>query len=57
MDEILDGQFYFPNKFARGTLNSFEEVMGKNGLNAVLYMADLNSLIDDYPPLSGLLVS
>jgi predicted hydrocarbon binding protein len=29
---------------------AFEEVMGKNGLNATLNLASLSSLIDNYPP-------
>ena len=31
-------------------LLAFEEVMGKNGLNAILNLALLSSLIDNYPP-------
>jgi predicted hydrocarbon binding protein len=31
-------------------LFAFEEIMGKNGLNAVLNLASLFSLIDNYPP-------
>lgn len=41
---------YYPNKFARITLAAMEEVMGKNGLNAILNMAGLSNLIDNYPP-------
>ena len=42
--------YYYPNKFARIFLDAMEEVMGKNGLNAVLHLADLDSLIGNYPP-------
>ncbi len=42
--------FYYPNKFARITIESLEEVMGKNGLNAILHLADLSELINNYPP-------
>lgn len=42
--------YYYPNKFALITLNAMEEVMGKNGLNAVLNLAGLSGLIDNYPP-------
>ena len=31
-------------------LLSFEEIMGKNGLNAILNLASLSSLIENYPP-------
>ncbi len=40
---------YYPNKFARITILAMEEVMGKNGLNAILNMAGLTHLIDNYP--------
>ena len=42
--------FYYPNKMGRLALISLEEVMGKNGINAVLNMAGLGHLIDNYPP-------
>jgi predicted hydrocarbon binding protein len=42
--------FYYPNKAGRIALISLEEVMGKNGINAVLNMAGLSYLIDNYPP-------
>jgi hypothetical protein len=31
-------------------LQAYEEVMGKNGLNAILNLAGLGNLIDNYPP-------
>lgn len=40
---------YYPNKFARITILAMEEVMGKNGLNAILNLASLSNLIDNYP--------
>ena len=42
--------YYYPNKFARIFLDAMEEVMGKNGLNAVLHLAGLDNLIGNYPP-------
>ncbi|HML23147.1 MAG TPA: hypothetical protein PKD09_15950 [Aggregatilinea sp.] len=42
--------FYYPNKFARITIEALEEVMGKNGLNAILNLAGLSELINNYPP-------
>ncbi len=42
--------FYYPNKFARITIEALEEVMGKNGLNAILHLADISELINNYPP-------
>ncbi|MCC6799136.1 MAG: 4-vinyl reductase [Anaerolineae bacterium] len=42
--------FHYPNKFARITIEALEEVMGKNGLNAILHLAGLSELINNYPP-------
>ncbi len=42
--------FYYPNKGGRISLIALEEVMGKNGINAILNMAKLSHFIDDYPP-------
>jgi len=41
--------FHYPNKFARITIEALEEVMGKNGLNAILNLAGLQDLINNYP--------
>jgi hypothetical protein len=41
--------FNYPNKFARITIEALEEVMGKNGLNAILHLANLSDLINNYP--------
>jgi hypothetical protein len=41
--------YYYPNKFARITIEAMEEIMGKNGLNAILNLAGLENLIDNYP--------
>ncbi len=49
MEPIPKSGYYYPNKFALITLNAFEQVMGKNGLNAILNLAHLSPLIDNYP--------
>jgi len=41
---------YYPNKIARIYIAAMEEVMGKNGLNAILNLAGLHQYIDNYPP-------
>jgi len=41
---------FYPNNIARIYMQAMEEVMGKNGLNAVLNMASLSHLIDHLPP-------
>ncbi len=41
--------YYYPNKFARITIEAMEEVMGENGLKAILNLAGLQHLIGNYP--------
>jgi predicted hydrocarbon binding protein len=43
-------QYYYPNRMGRIILLSMEEVMGRNGVNAVLNLASLPSFIENYPP-------
>jgi predicted hydrocarbon binding protein len=45
-----DNQFFYPNKMGRIILIALEEVMGRNGVNAVLNLAGLKHLINNYPP-------
>jgi predicted hydrocarbon binding protein len=40
----------YPNKFGLITIKSLEEVMGRNGLNAILNLAGLNEYIENSPP-------
>lgn len=42
--------FYYPNKFALLYMLALEEVMGKNGINAILNLAGLGHYINNYPP-------
>jgi predicted hydrocarbon binding protein len=42
--------FYYPNKIGRIYLMALEEVMGTNGIKAVLNLAKVPDLIDNYPP-------
>ena len=37
--------YYYPNKFALITIEAMEEIMGKNGLNAILQLAKLPTLL------------
>lgn len=50
MEPIPKSGLYYPNKIARIALTAIEDVMGKNGLNAILNLAGLTHLIDNYPP-------
>jgi predicted hydrocarbon binding protein len=42
--------YYYPNKWARIIFTSAEEVMGRNGVTALLNMANMKEYIDNYPP-------
>ncbi len=50
MEPIPKSGLYYPNKIARIAILSLEDVMGKNGLNAILNLAGLSSIIDNLPP-------
>jgi predicted hydrocarbon binding protein len=50
MDPIPKSEYNYANKIVLITIKALEEVMGKNGLNAVLNLAHLPHLIDSYPP-------
>jgi predicted hydrocarbon binding protein len=43
-------QYFFPNKMGRIVLLALEEVMGHNGVNAILNLARLQDRMDNYPP-------
>jgi len=45
-----DGKFFYPNKWARVMLTSAEEVMGAQGVAALLNMSAMKELIGNYPP-------
>ena len=42
--------YYYPNKIGRIYLQAMEEVMGRNGLNALLNLTGLRQYIQDFPP-------
>ncbi len=50
MEPIPKSGYYYANKITRLTLEALEDVMGKNGLNAILNLAGQPQLIDNYPP-------
>ncbi len=47
---MSDNVYYYPNKMGRIILLAMEEVMGRNGVNAVLNLAHLKHIINNYPP-------
>jgi hypothetical protein len=42
--------YYYPNKMGRIVLQATEEILGRNGINSVLNLAELMPLINNYPP-------
>lgn len=44
------GPFFYPEKMGRIILQGMEEVMGANGMNAVLRLGNLEKLMQDAPP-------
>lgn len=50
MEPISKSGYFYANKIVLISLNSLQEVMGKNGVNAILNLAHLSYLIDNYPP-------
>ncbi len=50
MDNTNKSGLYYPNKLALATFDALIDVMGKNGLNAILNYAHLREYISRYPP-------
>ena len=50
MEPIPASGYHYANKIVRISIKALEDVMGKNGVNAVLNLAHLPRLIDNYPP-------
>jgi hypothetical protein len=50
VQRIEPSGYYYPNLIARIYLESMEEVMGTNGLKAVLHLAGLSCLAEEFPP-------
>lgn len=50
MQPIPKSEYNYANKIALISIRALEEIMGRNGLNAILNLAHLSHLIDHYPP-------
>jgi hypothetical protein len=50
MIEGVRQAYYYPNKMGRIVLSAAEEILGQNGIRAVLNLASLSEFIDNYPP-------
>ena len=46
---ISSPTLYYPNRMGRIILLSMEDVMGRNGVNAILNLASLSTLMEAYP--------
>lgn len=49
MDPISKSGYFYANKMGRIFLKALEDVMGRNGMNAILNMAHLPELIESFP--------
>ena len=50
MTDSVEPTYYYPNNMGRIILLSMEEILGHNGLKAVLNQSNLSHLINNYPP-------
>ncbi|HBY06580.1 MAG TPA: 4-vinyl reductase [Chloroflexi bacterium] len=50
MSDKLTPTYYYPNKMGRIILLAMEEILGKNGINAILNHTKLHHWINNYPP-------
>lgn len=50
MSRIPPSGLYYPNKFGLLVINALKDVMGQNGIDAILKLAQLESMMDAYPP-------
>jgi predicted hydrocarbon binding protein len=50
MEPLPKSGLYYPNNLARITLLALEDVMGTNGIHALLGLANKREYIDNYPP-------
>ena len=49
----MSPQYYYPQKMGRLILQGMEEVMGTSGVNTVLHLGSLDSIIEYYPTTSS----
>jgi predicted hydrocarbon binding protein len=50
MNAITKSGYYYPNRLALTTFNALVDLMGKNGLYAILNLTQLKGFIDNFPP-------
>jgi predicted hydrocarbon binding protein len=49
MKAITKSGYYYPNRLAYATFTALIDLMGKNGLNAILNLTQQNGFIDNFP--------
>ena len=49
MSPIPKSGLYYPIKFGLIMIKALEDVMGKNGINAILNLAGLSAYAENYP--------
>jgi len=49
MEPNEKSEYYFTNRFALMMLEALEEITGNNGMNAILNLANLPGLINNFP--------
>ena len=49
MSPIAKSGLYYPSKFGLLIIKALEDVMGKNGVNAILNLAGLSAYAENYP--------
>jgi predicted hydrocarbon binding protein len=50
MSENTSNSYHYPNKMGRIILLAMEEILGRNGINAILNHTELRHWINNYPP-------
>jgi len=50
MNESESKSYFYPNKMGRIILLAMEEILGRNGINAILNHTELRHWINNYPP-------
>jgi predicted hydrocarbon binding protein len=48
-DNIMADEFFYPNIWGRSILTSAQDILGDNGINALLNLAGLQEYVDNYP--------
>jgi predicted hydrocarbon binding protein len=49
-DQLQKSGYYYPNLIVKIYLESIQDIMGANGMKALLNMANMQHLIENYPP-------